>query len=597
MKYELINKWDQERDTIEQVLFNRGLNQEQMERYMNPRESECFSPMLLNHIERAAERLLKALIHQEKVHIQVDSDCDGYTSAALLLNYLYRIFPATVQNNFTYNLHEDKHHGINASMIPEGTTLVIAPDSSSNEVAEHVLLKAINIDVIVLDHHEAPRDLTDPAIIVNNHMCGYPNKGLSGVGIVYKFCKVLDSVLKVSYADDFLDLVALGMVADMMDMRELETRYLTWKGMQQPQNPFIVGMMEKNEYKIQGKLTPFTIGWYVAPFINAMCRSGALFEKRILFQSLLEYMAPKLVPSTKRGGKGQEETILTQALRTAGNVKSHQDDEKKKVLPIIRKLIAEQKLDECSIIIVQVPGEMESTLNGLVANQLMSEYKKPVLVLTKREKDVDFNFKNGEKITDPDKIITWEGSARAYVTAGINNWRNWIADSGFCEYAEGHALAFGVGFTPEKLELFKDFCKRTFPTTPEAIHKVDFIWDYKIPNLGLEILNIAEYKDIWGQGVKEPLVVIKDVPVQRSQFILLNKGTLKILIPRTNISCIKFGYGEEQYNNIADLYQTDDSILKMDILGFCSANEWNGNVTPQIEIQDFQISSSHRWYF
>jgi hypothetical protein len=70
----------------------------------------------------------------------------------------------------------------------------------------------------------------------------------------------------------------------------------------------------------------------------------------------------------------------------------------------------------------------------------------------------------------------------------------------------------------------------------------------------LEILNIAEYKDIWGQGVKEPLVVIKDVPVQRSQFILLNKGTLKILIPRTNISCIKFGYGEEQYNNIANLY-------------------------------------------
>lgn len=296
-------------------------------------------------------------------------------------------------------------------------------------------------------------------------------------------------------------------------------------------------MMEKNEYKIQGKLTPFTIGWYVAPFINAMCRSGNLSEKDILFRSMLEYEAGKLVPSTKkRGGKGQEETILTQALRTAGNVKNHQDDEKKKVLPIIRKLIAEQKLDECSIIIVQVPGEMESTLNGLVANQLMSEYKKPVLVLTQREKN------------------TWEGSARAYVTAGIDNWRNWIADSGFCEYAEGHALAFGVGFTPEKLELFKDFCKRTFPTTPEAIHKVDFIWNYKTPNLGLEILNIAEYKDIWGQGIKEPLVVIKDVPVQRSQFILAGKGTLKILVPRTNITCIKFGYGEEQYNNIVDLY-------------------------------------------
>lgn len=211
---------------LEQLLYNRGITtHDAMVEFIAPTEKVIKSEYKLSNIEEAAKELCRNLAHQNKIYIQVDSDCDGYTSAAVLLNYLHRIFPATVENNFIYNVHDSKHHGINIEAIPDDVKLVIAPDSSSNENDIHKSLQGRGIHTIVLDHHQAKEDEFDPAIIVNNQMCDYENKALSGVGIVYKFCKVLDKIFHVSYADDYLDLVSLGNCADMMDLREPETHY------------------------------------------------------------------------------------------------------------------------------------------------------------------------------------------------------------------------------------------------------------------------------------------------------------------------------------------------------------------------------------
>lgn len=85
-------------------------------------------------------------------------------------------------------MHHKKAHGIDINEVPDNTSLIIAPDSSSNENELHKYLFSKGIHIIVLDHHIAQPDDNDPAIIVNNQMCEYPNKQLSGVGIVYKFC-------------------------------------------------------------------------------------------------------------------------------------------------------------------------------------------------------------------------------------------------------------------------------------------------------------------------------------------------------------------------------------------------------------------------
>ena len=188
MNYTLIEPTQRARSVVEQVLLNRGLDADKIARYIEPTEDEVFDPHLLDNIIHAAKTLLLAIMNQKKIYVQIDSDCDGYTSSALLLNYLHRLFPSTVENNIAYGLHSKKHHGINMDDIPLDTQLVVVPDASSNEAEFHKQLFENGIMCIILDHHHAEVDRTDPAIIVNNQMCSYPNKALSGVGIVYKFC-------------------------------------------------------------------------------------------------------------------------------------------------------------------------------------------------------------------------------------------------------------------------------------------------------------------------------------------------------------------------------------------------------------------------
>ena len=85
--------------------------------------------------------LIKHISQNDKIFIQIDSDCDGYTSAAALINYLNCLFPGFVQNNLFYRIHTGKQHGILLETIPEDVKLVIAPDSSSNDYEEHFQLR------------------------------------------------------------------------------------------------------------------------------------------------------------------------------------------------------------------------------------------------------------------------------------------------------------------------------------------------------------------------------------------------------------------------------------------------------------------------
>ena len=191
--------------------------------------------------------------------------------------------------------------------IPTDVKLVIAPDSSSNDYDVHKELKEKGVDVLVIDHHEADKE-SEYACIINNQICGYPTKSLSGVGMVYKFCSYIDTLLNVDYAEQFLDLVALGMVADMMDLRDYETKHLINKGLKSIRNPYFRGMVERQEYQLKNGITPFGIAFYIAPYVNATIRMGTQEEKVMLFESMLDYRGYELIPSTKRGCKGQQET-------------------------------------------------------------------------------------------------------------------------------------------------------------------------------------------------------------------------------------------------------------------------------------------------
>lgn len=561
---------------VEQVLANRGIAPENVEHYLNTTDEDILNPMLIMNIEEGVKVLIKHIAQGDKVLIQIDSDCDGYTSAAALINYLNRLFPGFVQTNVYYRIHTGKQHGILLETIPDDVKLVIAPDSSSNDYEVHRQLKSKGVDVLVIDHHEADK-ISENAVIINNQLCDYPTKSLSGVGMVYKFCSYMDELLNVDYADDYLDLVALGMVADMMDLRDYETRHLITRGLENIRNPYFKGMVDKQAYSLKDGITPIGVAFYIAPYVNATIRMGTQEEKLMLFESMLDYRGYELIPSTKRGCKGQQETRVEQACRNCTNIKNRQTKARDAALENIERIIKEKNLLANKILTIKLDSfAADRNLTGLIANQLMAKYQRPVLLLNKTADG-------------------WEGSGRGYDKSKFDNLREFLKESQLVMYAEGHANALGVGITNNDFATFIDYSNRElagFDFTP--CYKVDFIFsgsDFR----GKDIVEIAELKSLWGQGVDEPLVAIEHINVSAGNIVLMSPDkspTLKITLPN-GTSLIKFKSSQEEYEKL----RSETGCITINIVGKCERNVWNGSVTPQIIIEDYEIVGEQKYYF
>lgn len=514
--------------------------------------------------------------------VQVDADCDGFTSAALLINYLYQICPNFVIKHIKYRIHEGKEHGIIPDTIPKGVKLVIAPDSSSNQYDEHELLAKSGIDVLVLDHHEASQ-VSQFACVINNQLCDYPTKSLSGVGVVYKFCQYLDAVLGKNLSDQFIDLVSLGMIADVMCLRDFETKHLVQKGLVSLRNPYFVEMVKKQSYPLGETLTPDGIAFYIAPYVNATIRVGTQDEKLILFESMLDFKGYQLISSTKRGCKGQMETRVEQACRNCVNIKKRQTDARDASLNVIERIIEKEELLKNKLLIVKLYPEyaVEKNLTGLIANQLMGKYQRPVLLLN-YHKDEEGN-------------ILWSGSGRGYDKSSFTDFRGFIEESGLAEFAEGHANAFGSAFKPENLEQFINYSNeflKDFNFSP--CYLVDYIWNAHNFNVA-DILEIASLKSVWGQGVEESKVALENITITKDNITLMSRDrnpTLKITLPN-GLSLVKFRSNAEEYENL----YSELGCVKINIVGKCEQNIWNGIINPQIIVDEYQIIDRKEYYF
>ena len=578
MEYQLIAPGipHTELSAVEQVLANRGIMPQDVEHYLHTTDADIFPPTLFPTMADGARMLVKHISQNDKVLIQIDSDCDGYTSAAALINYLNCLFPGFVQNNIYYRIHTGKQHGIILDTIPDDVKLVICPDSSSNDYDEHAALAERGVDVLVIDHHEADA-ISKNACVINNQLCDYPTKSLSGVGVVYKFCSHLDDLLNVDYADQFLDLVALGMVADMMDLRDFETRHLITRGLDNIRNPYFKGMVDKQSYSLKDGISPIGVAFYIAPYVNATIRMGTQEEKLILFESMLDYRGYELIPSTKRGCKGQQETRVEQACRNCTNIKNRQTKARDAALETIERIIEEKNLLDNKILAIKLDTfSADRNLTGLIANQLMAKYQRPVLLLNKTEDG-------------------WEGSGRGYDKSKFDNLREFLKESELVMYAEGHANALGVGIRDIDFPTFVNYSNQAladFDFTP--CYKVDFIFhgdDFR----GKDIVEIAELKSLWGQGVDEPLVAIEHINIHNGNVTLMSPDkspTLKISLPN-GTSLIKFKSSQEEYEKL----HSETGCITINVVGKCERNIWNGIVSPQIIIEDYEIVGEQKYYF
>ena len=579
---------------VEQVLANRGITPEKIEHYLNTTDKDILSPSLIANITQGVKMLIYHISRGHKILIQIDSDCDGYTSAAELINYLNCLFPGYVQNNVYYRIHSGKQHGIILETIPSDVSLVIAPDSSSNDYEVHEKLFDRGVDVLVIDHHEAEK-ISPYACVINNQLCDYPTKSLSGVGMVFKFCSYIDELMNVDYADQFLDLVALGMIADMMDLRDFETKHLINRGLQNIRNPYFKGMIDKQAYSLKDGITPIGIAFYVAPYVNATIRMGTQEEKLLLFESMLDFRGYELIDSTKRGCKGQKETRVEQACRNCTNIKSRQTKARDLALETIENIITEKKLLNNKILAIKLDNySADRNLTGLIANQLMAKYQRPVLLLNKVVEKTPLYDTFGKEISTLE-VISWEGSGRGYDKSKFDNLREFLNESELVMYAEGHANALGVGITDQNFSTFINYANQAlaeFDFTP--CYKVDFIFngsDFR----GKDIVEIAELKSLWGQGVDEPFVAIEHINVYAGNVVLMSPDkspTLKINLSN-GTSLIKFKATQEEYERL----KSETGCVTINVVGKCERNIWNGVTSPQIIIEDYEIVGEQKYYF
>ena len=593
VRYQLINKPNENFSTIQQILYNRGIAESKISHYINLSDQDINSFLLLGeeNLKEALSRILHAITLKKKTLIIVDCDCDGYTSAALLINYLYKIFPTWVENYVDWYMHDSKQHGLSDCIdfiLERQYELILCPDSSSNDYDKHQLLAENNIDVIVLDHHLADH-ISPNAVIVNNQLSDYPNKELSGVGIVWQFCRYIDSILEINYADDFLDLVALGNCGDMMSLRSFETRYLITKGFKKEniKNPFIDYMIDKNSFPLSKAdyvssnpdmgCTSMGAAFFIVPFVNAITRSGTIEQKNLLFNSMLNHKAFTEVISNKRGHKlGQKEKLILQAIRTVTNVKNRQTRAEDAGLVMLEKMIeTNHMLNHKILLFLLEPNKIDSEIRGLIANKFMAKYQRPCCLLTK---------------TNRNSKETYEGSMRGYTKTGIDSFKEVLEQCPGVLYVEGHDNAAGLGIEADHISDFLYKIDQLLEdVSVEPIYRIDYNFNEK-ENNNQRILDIANMNDYWGQDVDRAYVNI-NFKVTDSNFKVMKSNTLKFSLPN-GLSIIKFNGTEEEITRF-----TTTGYLEVNAICKCNKNQWNGCVYPQLIMQDFEIVDSAKYYF
>ena len=274
---------------LEDILKLKGVKD--IESFLNPTIENTESELLFENIEKARDVFVKHIKNQSIIDLLVDCDVDGFTSASNIYQYIKRINQNIKIRCF---IHKGKIHGLSEFvdvMCEDDSKLIIVPDAGSGNVKECEKLIEGGKDVIILDHHKI--DASDnPAIVINNQLSDkVTDKAMTGVGITYKFTKILDKYYGVSYADDYLDLVALGMIGDRANVMNLQTRFLILKGLEQirnktNKNKLISILVDAQMYSMNNKITINGIGFYVCPLINSMIRLGEYEDKCYMFEAL-----------------------------------------------------------------------------------------------------------------------------------------------------------------------------------------------------------------------------------------------------------------------------------------------------------------------
>ena len=588
MQYRLRNYYTTNPEyALQEILIDRGVKD--IENFLYPTSKCELDPYGLENIDLAAEMLLRHLRANNKIMFIVDSDADGVTSSSILWLYIKHIFPKA---NLNFTMHEHKQHGLDDKIdwleTLDDINLVICPDSASYDVEEHQRLASLGIDCLVLDHHEQLYDTegnpvistASNTIVVNNQLSPhYENKSLCGAGVVYKFCEVLDEILGIHQAQEYMDLVALGEIADVMDRTTAETNYLMLEGLSNIQNKGFQTLLASQSYSLKEKatypwygLTPIDIAFYIAPLINALTRVGSMKEKEAMFYCFVE---PDLIlPSTKRGAKvGDTETAAEQTARVGKNAKARQDKLKEKAIDLIDFKIQKNDLANNNIILVEIEPEdnIPPELTGLVAMAIVNKYNKPVMIGRRNDK--------GEI----------NGSIRSSGNfAGLPSFKQFLEESNLMNYVAGHDAAAGFGINGTLDERLLNYSNEVLNDDDfKKCYTVDYILDAKDNNTEL-LMVLASHPEFFGNHIDEIKFVIKNITLSNVMAMGANKDSMKI-------SCNGIDYVRFKDMDFVDAVMNNRTD-KLTVYGRANLNTFAGRTSIQVFIDDYELMKDEHKY-
>ena len=581
MKVKLINETIKE-DYGKNLLRARGI--QDIDRFLNP-DISCLQDWNdldnikegIDLISNTALKLWSSDNYKGRIGIVVDCDVDGFTSAAIFYQYIKRLFPNLEIKEY---IHDGKAHGLEEhweEMLEENFDLIVIPDAGSND-SEYA--KQFSCPILVLDHHLVEEMNFAPNMVVINNQISekYHNKNLSGAGVVYQFCRAMDEYYDIDYAEDYIDLAALGICADMMSGLEIENQYFWKKGFSNIKNYFLLTLARKQAYSITGKmgatdeeiinaLNPTSVAFYIVPLINAMIRVGTQTEKERLWLAFTD--GHQKIESHKRGAKGTMEEAAVESTRECVNARTHQNKFKEDAVASLEQKIFKHDLLENKILFIRLDEDdnFPSELNGLIAMQLSQRYKRPTIVA---------------RLNNEGYI---RGSIRGLSNSELKSFKDYLDSTGFCEYVRGHDNAAGVSINNKYLsELHKkaniDLADYDFG---DDFYEVNFerqALDKDLPDL---IEDLANYKDIWSQQNGEALIYIKDLHFTKDDIQVMGKNKDTVKITKNGVAYMKF-FAKDM---IEELNQYDE--VKMEIVGKANLNTWMGRTTPQIFIENYEI--------
>lgn len=570
MKYKLIGD-NNTNNIIEQVLINRGV--QNYDEYLHLTDSCCDDYKDLDNIDEAVEYFKNHFEVGDDIAVLVDCDPDGYTSAAMIYSYIKKQNP---NYPVSYIIHKsNKAHGLTKMDdgdidIPKGTKLLVIPDAGTNDSLQCNRLIDSGIDVLIIDHHEQEEVGKDnKAVVVNNQISdNYRNKELSGAGVMNEFIRALDDTNWTTYADDYLDLVALAQVSDVMDLRSFPTRYYVNQGFRQIKNKMFEALISAQDFSMKGKINPTTVAWNITPILNSLIRIGSYEERELLFRAFIEDYEE--FDYKKRTGEIVKENIYDRAVRLCKNTKSRQDKMRDKLYAVL-----ETEVDYNDKVVVIVANDSDPGIIGLSSMKLADSIKRPVVVL----RDVG----NG----------MLGGSLRNYCDSPIEDLKELLNSTGLFK-SMGHANAAGAEIAKKDLQAAKDMLNEQLKDVVyDSSYVCDFILDYNDLDIGF-VKDIDSYDWVWCTGIKEPVVVVTDICIARKDIYLQGKNHDSITFEHEDVKYVMFKMQEDnELLRFASGWGDDEDTITFDAVVTCSVNSYEGVLQPQCIIKDFNLTEQN----